>query len=262
MPRFDESVLGLIPARGGSKSIPYKNIAPLGGWPLIRWVIEAGKAAPSLGRVACSTDDARIAETVHAHGGAVIDRPAALATDDSPVIDTILHALETEEARTGRMPFAVALLQPTSPFTLPDHIEACITKLRAGPSLGSAQTVTKPPHNHHAYNQRLIDEAGVLRFRFEKERLEAFNKQRKPALYIFGNLVVSRSSALLDSRQVFAPPSAAVEIPAPYGLDVDSGDDFAVAQWYLDSGRVALPFYPAPATAPRDPPLSPRGDLR
>ena len=244
--RFSDEVLGFVPARGGSKSVPYKNLAPLGGWPLMRWVIEAGKEAPSIGRVVCSTDDDRIAATATDCGAEVIKRPPELAADDSPTIDSVIHVLDTLNEREGVMPWAVALLQPTSPFVLPGHVEDSVAKLKSNKRLGSVQTVTKPPHNHHAFNQRIIDDEGVVRFRFLQQRKAAYNKQRKPSLYVFGNLATVRSSTLLRTYNVFPPLSYGIEIPATYAIDVDAGDDFALAEWYLETERVSLPFWSKP----------------
>ena len=83
------TAIGLIPARGGSKSIPLKNLVPLAGQPLISYVISAGQAATSLASVICSTDDERIADVCRGAGVEVLNRPAALAQDDSSVADVL-----------------------------------------------------------------------------------------------------------------------------------------------------------------------------
>jgi CMP-N,N'-diacetyllegionaminic acid synthase len=227
-PSSDE-IVGLIPARGGSKGVPHKNIAPLLGQPLLRFVIEAGRAARGLGRMFCSTDDAAIAAVAAKLDVGVVERPADLAGDDSPVLAAIVHFLDGLGVREGRVPAAVVLLQPTSPFLLPEHIEACLDGLERHPAAQSAQTVTSVPHNMHAFNQREFD-GPFVRFRFEAERNFAYNRQRKPVLYGFGNLYVTRSQALLSGEQVYAKPSFAVEIPPEYALELDSPADFAAAE--------------------------------
>jgi CMP-N,N'-diacetyllegionaminic acid synthase len=227
-PSSDE-IIGLIPARGGSKDVPHKNIAPLLGQPLLRFVIEAGRAARGLGRMFCSTDDADIAAVAAGLGVVVAERPADLAGDDSPVLAAIVHFLEGLGAREGRVPATVVLLQPTSPFLLPEHIEACLDGLDRYPAAQTAQTVTSVPHNLHAFNQREFD-GPFVRFRFEAERNLAYNRQRKPVLYGYGNLYVTRSRALLSGEQVYAKPSFAVEIPLEYAMELDSPEDFATAE--------------------------------
>ncbi len=238
--RYGDEVLGLIPARGGSKSVPLKNLAPLNGWPLIRYVVEAGRRSVELGRLFCSTDDHRIAQTCSELGVGVIQRPPAQASDDAPVIGAILHALEVLKDREGVLPWAVVLLQPTSPFTLPGHIDAVVQELRADKRARSAQCIAEMPPNHHAFSQR-ITEGPYVRFRYPRARARCFRKQLKPCHYILGTAMATRTSALFSQRNVFATPSRYVEIPSTYALDVDGPLDFKLAQLYLDGGLVELP---------------------
>ncbi len=110
-------ILGLVTARGGSKGIPGKNIAGLGGKPLIAWTIEAALNARLIDRVVISTDGEDIAVVAKNYGAEVpFMRPAELAGDDSPHIDTIIHALNVLQAQQDYRPDYVMLLQPTSPF--------------------------------------------------------------------------------------------------------------------------------------------------
>jgi CMP-N-acetylneuraminic acid synthetase len=243
--RIDEEIaIGLIPARGGSKSIPLKNLAPVAGRPLIGYVISAGRASRALAHVYCSTDHERIAQVCRDEGIEVLERPANLGEDDTPVTAVVLHALEVVAGRLGgRMPGMVALLQPTSPFVLPGHIDACVSALRARPDADSAQTVTAVFHNAHAYNQRVIED-GLVRFRFLEERQAAYNKQRKPKHFLFGNLVVTRTRALLRGTDCFGTASVPVEIPRAYALDVDTPDDLDYAT-YLVANTGLLKAAPA-----------------
>jgi CMP-N-acetylneuraminic acid synthetase len=188
IPVDENIVIGLIPARGGSKSIPLKNVVLVAGRPMIAYVIAAGLGAGSLSRVVCSSDHPAIASVCLELGVEVLERPAYLGEDDTPVTDVILHVLETIAAQDGVMPGMVALLQPTSPFMLSGHIDACVEALRANPDADSAQTITPVIHNAHAFNQRVLED-GLVHFRFLEERRAAYNKQRKPKHYTFGNLV-------------------------------------------------------------------------
>ena len=237
---IDEDIaIGLIPARGGSKSIPLKNLAPINGTPLIRFVINAGLRAPSLARVYCSTDHAEIARVCTEGGVEVIERPEELGQDDTPVTAVMLHVLETLARRTGRMPGMVALLQPTSPFLMPTHIDDCVAALRAHPEADSAQTITPVFHNAHAFNQRVVVD-GKVQFRFLEERQAAYNKQRKPKHYTFGNFVVTRAQALLDGQDCFGNVSIPVEIPRAYALDVDTLEDLDYASYLVAGHRIEL----------------------
>lgn len=238
-PIDEDTAVGLIPARGGSKSIPLKNLAPIAGIPLIRFVMDAAGKSSSLAGVYCSTDHPDIARACSAGGVAVIDRPAELGQDDTPVTAVMLHVLETLAQRDGRMPGMVALLQPTSPFLLPAHVDDCVAALRAHPEADSAQTITPVFHNAHAFNQRVVED-GKVRFRFLEERRAAYNKQRKPKHYTFGNLVVTRSRSLLQGQDCFGTVSIPVEIPRAYALDVDTLEDLDYASFLVAGNRVAL----------------------
>lgn len=120
----------VIPARGGSKRIPRKNILPFAGRPLLTWSIAAAKAAPSLGEAWVSTDDDEIAALATAHGAHVIRRPAELAEDNTATYDVVLHALHAIRA-TGRDVDALATLQPTNPLRPVGMIEDAVAKFRA-----------------------------------------------------------------------------------------------------------------------------------
>ena len=236
---YSQEIVGLVPARGGSKSVPLKNLHPLAGRPMIEYAIRAGQASRCLDRIYCSTEDARVAEAARMAGAEVSERPAELATDSAPVSEAISHFLRSLLEKEGVLPAAVALLQPTSPFILPEHIDAAAAALAGDPKAQSVLTVTVPPHNHHAYNQREIRD-GYIGFRFEEERRIAYNKQRKPKFFVFGNLILTRSARLIEDGDVFASPCVPLEIPFPYAADVDMAPDFDVAEWYLSSGKVVL----------------------
>lgn len=117
-------ILGLIPARGGSKGIPKKNIRPLCGKPLVAWTIEAAKYSQLLDRFLVSTEDAEIAEAARRFGAEVLNRPAELAADDTSTLTVLQHVLERVPADT------VVLLQATSPIRDPDLIDRCIRRFQ------------------------------------------------------------------------------------------------------------------------------------
>lgn len=132
--------IALIPARGGSKGLPRKNVLPLYGRPLIGWTIDAALRARGITRVAVSTDDPEIAEVSRAAGAEVIDRPAELASDTASSEVALLHALDHLEQTEGGVPEHIVFLQCTSPLTVPEDISGTLELLRAGAD--SALTVT------------------------------------------------------------------------------------------------------------------------
>ncbi len=232
-------VWGLIPARGGSKSIPMKNLVPFVGRPLIDFQVLAARSTDNFDRLICSTDHQAIAARCETLGVEVHPRPGHLGADDTPVIDVIADFLEDIQEREGAVPECIALLQPTSPFLLPDHIRWSVNALLRDPAAGSAQTVVPCPHNHHALNQRVIS-GGYVDFRFPAERAVAHNKQKKPKHFLFGNFLVFRCQAALEQQTAFAQPSLPIEIPFAQGFDLDGPDDVKLGQALLASGMAAL----------------------
>ena len=238
--QFKTEVWALIPARGGSKTVPRKNLMPLAGHPLISYVIGAAKRSTSIADILCSTDDLEIAQVCASLGAKYHPRPAELAQDDSPVKDALVELLQTQENQRGYLPDLFVLLQPTSPFVIPAHIDACVDRLRNDPKAQSVQTIASMTHNAHAFNQRRIGNDGYLRFVFADERRRFFNKQRKPTFYVFGNLHVFRTATFLSSGDAVPEPSIPHLIPRAYALDVDGPEEAELAQWYLSSGKISL----------------------
>lgn len=229
------SAWGFVPARGGSKSIPLKNLVPLAGVPLLDYGVRAGLASGRLERLVCSTDDERIAARARHLGIEVDRRPAGLAEDATPVADVAREFLGREGT-----PDCLVLIQPTSPFLLPGHVRALLDAMARDREALSGQTVALCPHNHHAWNQREVAE-GRVRFKFPRERQRGYNKQTKPSYYVFGNLIAVRPAALLQGEGFFVEPSAAVEIEAPYDFDLDGPGDLRVAEALIAAGAVRLP---------------------
>jgi CMP-N-acetylneuraminic acid synthetase len=114
------TILGLIPARSGSKGVPDKNIRPIAGKPLMAWTIEAAVASEKLGKFVVSTDSTEYAETARKYGAQVLMRPKELASDEALTVDVMRHALNEIPADI------IVLLQPTSPIRCPGLIDSCI----------------------------------------------------------------------------------------------------------------------------------------
>ncbi len=141
-------MLALIPARGGSKSIPRKNIRPFAGHPLIAYSIAAGLAAELVTRVIVSTDDEEIAAVARRYGAeAPFLRPAELAQDHTPDLPVFQHALEWLAEHEGYQPEIVVQLRPTSPFRRVAHIDQAMYRLLEQPEADSVRTVCVPFQN-------------------------------------------------------------------------------------------------------------------
>ena len=131
-------VLGLIPARGGSKGISRKNLVQVGGKPLLAWTVETARAATELTRVVLSTDDDEIAATA---GVEVLRRPAELAADETPMLDVVRHAV------AELSPEVVVLLQPTSPLRRAEHVDAAV-RLLLESGADAVVSVVAVPHRY------------------------------------------------------------------------------------------------------------------
>ncbi|MBI4765603.1 MAG: acylneuraminate cytidylyltransferase family protein [Deltaproteobacteria bacterium] len=236
-----DMVWGVIPARGGSKSIPKKNLVELGGYPLVFHVIEAAKLSKKINRFICSTDDVPIASFVRSLGVEVHDRPKNLAEDMTPVLEVFSHLLMDIGRQEGLIADILVILQPTSPFLRPEDVIRAVTLLKNEEQVDSVQTITEFPHNYHAFNQRIVQE-GWVSFRFPEERKKYYNKNTKPKHYMFGNLIVTRSRTILNQNDIFGERSKFIQIPFPYALDVDGPDDLDLAKYYLQTQKVNLPW--------------------
>lgn len=149
-------ILGLIPARGGSKGIPRKNIKPLGGKPLIQWTVEAARASGVIDRLVVSTDEPEIHRVVESLGVETLVRPEKLATDETPMVDVVRHALNVLGMTEG----VLVLLQPTTPFRQPETITRAVEILRT-PDVNSVVTVFPVPLRYSPYRAlQIIDASG------------------------------------------------------------------------------------------------------
>lgn len=232
---------GLVPARGGSKSIPRKNLVSLGGRPLLDYGIRAAQACKLFERLVCSTDDDEIAERARYLGVEVDQRPDHLAGDDATSAEVARDFLERSMVSHDRIPDVLLLVQPTSPFVLPHHFEDLLNLFAGDADAQSAHNATAVTHNSHAWNQRQIDGHGGVTFLFAEERKSASTKQQKPKLIIFGNAIAARSAALLRGDGFYADPCKAMVIDSPYNFDLDGPGDIPVAEALLATGVVILP---------------------
>jgi CMP-N-acetylneuraminic acid synthetase len=190
-------ILGLIPARGGSKGIPRKNVRDLGGRPLLAWTAEAALRARRLTRVVLSTDDPEIAETGRGCGLEVpFLRPAELARDDTPTLPVVRHAvLELEKA--GERFDAVCLLQPTSPFRRAEDVDGCIELLETA-GLDAVVSVLPVPPEHNPHWVYFQDGEGLLRLATGEDQPIPRRQELPPAFHRDGSVYVTRRDVLLS----------------------------------------------------------------
>jgi CMP-N-acetylneuraminic acid synthetase len=233
---------GIITARGGSKSIPLKNLVPVCGRPLVSYNIRAAQRAKTVSRIICSTDDEKIADTVKSMGVEVLQRPEHLSGDLVPSVDVMIHIAETLIKKEGEIAEMLLLLQPTSLFLTTAQIDKAVNVLIDNPKAGSSQNVIKVPHQFHSHNQRVMyDDGNDIAFVYEKEREKGYSKQTKPEYYTYGNLIVTRTITLIEERTVFGRPSIPLVIPMYYAYDLDGQEDIEMAELMIKNKLVELP---------------------
>lgn len=239
--KSDGEVVVILPARGGSKRFPRKNIASLLGRPLIAYPIAAAKLADKVDAVYVSTEDEEIAELSRRAGADVpFLRPENLAGDlvtaDAAVADMVQKLQET----SGRSISIVVLIQPTSPFVTSAHINAAVALLQSDAQLDSVTTMAEVDHRHHPYNLAFPSDGSRWEFIHSDERKNARNRQSKPKAYKFGNLFAARTETLLKDGR-FGPVKGMVEIDPLYSWDIDHAWELGVAEIMIENKVVSLP---------------------
>lgn len=223
-------VLAVIPARGGSKSIPRKNLAPLCGRPLIVYTFQAAKESRVLDRVLLSTDDEEIAEVGWQHGIEVpFLRPAELAHDDTPTLPVIQHAVKFLEDTEGCRPDYVVILQPTSPLRRGCHIDEAL-QLLAESGADSVVSVVEVPHNFSPVSVMQIVDGRLKLFLDAGEPI--LRRQDKPKVYArngpavlamtYETLIVKDSLFGDDCRPYVMSEQVSVDIDTPFDLNLAS----------------------------------------
>lgn len=233
-----EHVLALVPARGGSKSIPRKNIRPLAGHPLLAYSVAAGLQSELVTRVIVSTDDEEIAEVARGHGAETpFLRPAALAQDDTQDLPVFLHALEWLEKEEGYRPEVVVQLRPTSPVRPPDCVDRAVQILLEHPEADSVRGVV--PSGQNPYKMWRIDARGrmlpLLRDGFE----EPFNMPRQklpPTYWQTGHVDAVRPDTILKKGSMSGAVILPLVIDPRYTVDIDNQRDWQHTERLLVQG--------------------------
>ncbi len=230
----------IIPARGGSKRFPRKNIAPLMERPLLSFAIHAGLRADHISEVFVSTDDAEIADIAQTWGARVpYIRPDDLATDHATADEAVAHMVNYLRVEEGAKIDIVVLIQPTSPFVLPEHIDQAILMLTQNPDIDSVTTLSQLDHRLHPYNLSSIKENGEWEFILPEKRAAAKTRQSKPATYQFSNLFAARADTMLSMGR-FGKHKGAVIIDDVYAWDIDHEWQLKTAEYMLKEGIVDL----------------------
>lgn len=218
-------ILAIIPARGGSKGVPGKNIKPLAGIPLIGWTINAAKLSACFDEIVVSTDDYKTIEVAKNFGlNTPFTRPSELATDDAKSIDVVEHAANFYLSR-GKDFDAICLLQPTNPFRLPSFIKKCIEKFvnTKSDSLFSALEVP------HEYNPHWIfeeNEEGFLHLSTGEKQIIP-RRQLLPKAYIRdGSVYLTQTKVLMDEHSLYGEKISYILSDPKWHINIDTQEDW------------------------------------
>lgn len=217
-------IVAVIPARGGSKGIPRKNIKPLAGKPLIAHAIEAATAAATVQRVIVSTDDPEIAAISEKWGAQVVWRPAEIAGDSSSSEAALLHVLHWLRTTEGSTPDLLVFLQCTSPFTAAQDIDGTVNALLDQ----KAQTALAVTPFHYFVWARQAD-GDVIGVNHDK-RVRQLRQEREPQYLETGAVYVMNVSGFLEHKHRFFGKTAMHVIPTERVLEIDEPEDFDIAQ--------------------------------
>ncbi|MER2190110.1 MAG: acylneuraminate cytidylyltransferase family protein [Solibacillus sp.] len=221
-------ILAIIPARGGSKGVPRKNIRNLAGKPLIAWTIDEAKKSRYIDRLILSSEDDEIIEVAKQYDCEVpFKRPLELAQDDTPGIEPVLHAIEQCPGYDY-----VVLLQPTSPLRTVEDIDGCIEKLLTSDA-DFCVSVTEPdksPYWMYAVeNERMVP-------LLSQDELVA-RRQDLPKVYALnGAVYVGRAYKLLKTKSFMTNESLAYLMTQAKSYDIDTEKDFIVSELLLEKG--------------------------
>jgi CMP-N,N'-diacetyllegionaminic acid synthase len=218
-------VLAVIPARGGSKGVPRKNIREVGGKPLIAWTIEAAQKSKYVDRLILSSEDEEIIRVAKSWNCEVpFVRPLSLAQDTTPGIEPLLHAIEEVSGFDY-----VMLLQPTSPLRSTEDIDRCLEKCLQmdAPSCVSVTIPDKSPYWMYSLN--------------EEQKLNPLlpveisgTRQELPKVYVLnGALYVATVSFIKKSRSLISPDTIAYVMPKERSLDIDSESDIQMFEIFM-----------------------------
>lgn len=219
--------LCIIPARGGSKGIPRKNVRPLAGKPLLVHAIEKAQASRYINRVVISTDDAEIADVARRWGADVVHRPAELSTDTASSESALLHALDFLKQSEGYRPDILVFIQCTAPLMTVEDVDGTVAAL-LDKQADSALAVA--PFYHFVWRE---DEQGEAQAINHDKRVRPMRQQREPQFWEPGAVYALRVEGFRQARFRFFGKTVMYVMPAEHASEIDEPLDFEMAEMIL-----------------------------
>ncbi len=235
-------VLAVIPARGGSKGLPGKNVRPLAGHPLVAYSIAAGLQAKLVNRVICSTDSDEIADIARRYGAEIpFMRPAELAEDESPDIDAFQHLVQQLKEREDYCPDIMVQLRPTSPIRQPGQVDSGIQLLIENPQTDSIRGITPSPATPYKM-WRIRDDILTPLLTIEGVP-EPFNMPRQALPEVYwqtGTLDIMRTS-VIESGSMTGNEIRPFIVDQEHAVDIDHIESFTRAERVISSIECVMP---------------------
>lgn len=226
-------ILGLIPARGGSKGVPKKNIKMLGGKPLLQYTSEVALKSKLLSKVVLSSDDEEIIEVGKRIGLEVpFKRPTNLAEDKSPTLPVILHALEFYEKQCVFFD-AVCLLQATSPFRTLDLLDKAIEKFSES-STDSLVSVLEVPHEFNPHWTFTLNPKSNLKIATGEEEIITRRQDLPKAYFRDGSIYITKTSVLKEQKSLYGKSISYIESSKENYVNIDTLEDWEKAELMLE----------------------------
>ena len=241
MVRTPKNIVAIVPARGGSKSIPKKNIKPLGGIPLIAYSIAAGLQSKTVARVIVSTDDEEIAQVAQKYGAEVpFMRPAELGRDEVVDLPVFVHAVEWLEKHEGSRPEIILQLRPTSPFRPPTCVDEAVQRLLSNDHADSVRGVTHSGQN--PYKMWRIDDDRLTPL-LDTDFPEPYNMPRQelpPTYWQTGHVEVIRRGTIIQKHSMTGDRILPYIIHPGYAIDLDTPQQWQFAEYLIEQGTLDI----------------------
>ncbi len=238
-PSDRKNILGIIPARGGSKGVPRKNIRLLHGIPLIAYSISEAKKSRYLNRVVVSTEDAEIAEVAQKWGADIVLRPDDLAADDSPVLlalkQVVLHLSEKE----GYDADIVVMLQPTTPFRRAPDIDNAV-ELLLKTNADSVISVCEAPHTCNPHWVRKIVDGRLRPYTDRDEDLHPMRQDLPKVYWRNGQIYAMKRSVLFDKDSLYGDDCRPYIMPRNFHINIDEELDLLLAGLIIEKGLIEI----------------------
>lgn len=234
-----KKILAIIPARGGSKGIPGKNIKPLAGKPLISYTIEAVLGSKLIDRVIVSTDDKKIAQVAKKYKAEVpFFRPAYASTDRALAINVICHALKWFKDNENYTPDIIIYLQPTSPLRTKKQINEAIKFFLADSKADTLVSVIEPPHNFHPI--KLMKMKGkYLAPYLEGQGVKKLDRQKMPIVFARNGpaILITRYDVIMKQKKLYGRYILPYVMDEISSIDIDHPIDLELAEFYINKGN-------------------------